>query len=215
MFEEINKFFDNLPRILLEELRKNSLILKKLSYNEIIAGICYISALVCNKQITKGSDLELHQFPRKKAIRIVKRFLEYIDKEIIKLYLKKSILLSETRYTPIDTLGFYDIENSIRVVNLSKDISELIWNNLPPKVKKITKMKRYFKYKLDNPPLNTVIPFINYNTNLIKYLKGHGISPIVKIPKKLDKDLAYILGALRDGGIHYDLKNNAYKIHFE
>ncbi len=215
MFEEINKFFDNLPRILLDELRKNSLILKKLKYNEIIAGICYLSALICNKQITKGSDLDIPEIPRKQAITIVKMFLEYIDTDIIKFFLKKNVILSETRYDPINTIAFYDVENSIRVVNLPDDLSEQIWNNLPVQVKKLPKVKRYFKYKLDNPPLSTVISFINYNTNLIDYIKGHGMSPIVKIPKIIDEDLAYILGALRDGGIHYDIKNNAYKIHFE
>jgi intein-encoded DNA endonuclease-like protein len=49
----------------------------------------------------------------------------------------------------------------------------------------------------------------------IDYVKGHGASPIIKVPKMIDSDLSYILGALRDGGIHYDLQNNTYKIHFE
>jgi hypothetical protein len=215
MFDKINQYFENLPRILLDELRKNSLILKKLDYNEIIAGICYLSALVCNKQVTKGSDLDVPGIPREKANKLTKRFLEYIDKDIITLYLKKSVLFSETRYDPINTIAFYDVENSIRAVNLSSDLLEQIWDSLPRPAKKNQKMKRYFKYKLDNPPLSTIISFIPQNTYLIDYVKGHGMSPIVKIPKFLNENLAYLLGAIRDGGIHYDLKNNAYKIHFE
>lgn len=76
-------------------------------------------------------------------------------------------------------------------------------------------MKRYFKYKQDNPPLSIVIPFLSENLDLIDYVKGHGMSPIIKIPKEIDVDIGYILGNLRDGGIHYDRRNNAYKIHFE
>lgn len=104
MFEKINQFFDDLPRILISELRNNSLILKKLDYNEIIAGICYLSALICNKQITKGSDLNIPEISKKRAITLVKKFIEYIDNEIIAFFLDKNILLSETRYDPINTI---------------------------------------------------------------------------------------------------------------
>lgn len=215
MFDKINRYFDSLPQIILNELRKSSLNLGKLDYNEIIAGICYLCAIVCNKQITRGSDLEVPEIPRKQAITLVKKFLEYIDTDIIKFFLKKSILLSETSYDPINTLAFYDVENTIRVAYLSDDLREQIWSSLPAPAKKNQKMRRYFKYGLDNPPLTTVVSFIPDNVNLINYVKGHGMSPIVRIPKSIDEDLAYILGALRDGGIHYDIKNNAYKIHFE
>ena len=215
MFEKINEYFDNLPRILIDELRKNSLILQKLDYEEIVAGISYLCALMSNKQITTGIDLDIPKISRKRAITLVKKFLEYIDTDIIKFFLKKNTLLSETRYDPVNTIAFYDVESSIRAVYLSDDLLEQIWNSLPVPAKKNQKMKRYFKYKLDNPPLTTVLPFISHNTNIIDYVKGHGMSPIIKIPKFIDEDLAYILGALRDGGIHYDIKNNAYKIHFE
>ena len=215
MFDKINQFFDDLPRILLNELRNNSLILKKLEYNEIIAGICYLSALICNKQITKGSDLNIPEIPKKRANTLVKKFLEYIDNEIIAFFLEKKILFSETKYDPINTIAFYDKESSIRAVYLPTDLLNDIWYNLPIPAKKDQKMKRYFKYKLDNPPLTTIISFIPEDTSLIDYVKGHGMSPIVKIPKSLDGDLAYILGAIRDGGIHYDRTSNAYKIHFE
>jgi hypothetical protein len=46
-------------------------------------------------------------------------------------------------------------------------------------------MKRYFKYKQDNPPLSIVIPFLSENLDLIDYVKGHGMSPIIKIPKEM------------------------------
>ena len=215
MFEKINKYFDSLPRILIDELRKNSLILQKLDYNEIIAAICYLCALICNKQIIKGNDLNIPNIPRKRTNTLVKKFLEYIDTDIIKFFLKKNTLLSETRYDPVNTIAFYDIEDSIRAVYLSDDLLEQIWNNLPEQAKRNQKMRRYFKYKLDNPPLNTILPFIPLNTDDVDYVKGHGMSPIIKIPKIIDEDLGYILGAIRDGGIHYDIKNNAYKIHFE
>jgi hypothetical protein len=214
MFEKIDQYFDNLPRILLDELRKNSLILNKFEYNEIIAGISYLSSLVCNKQITKGRNLNIPKISKKQTINLVKNFLKFINTDIIKFFLKKNILLSETRYNPIKTIAFYDLDDSIRAVNLPKDLLEQIWNNLSTTVKKNQKMRRYFKYQLDNPPLTTLIPFIPYNINQINYVKGHGMSPIVKIPKYIDEDLAYLLGALRDGGIHYDFKNDAYKIHF-
>jgi len=215
MFEKINQFFDDLPRILLNELRNNSLILKKLDYNEIIAGICYLSALICNKQITKGSTLNIPDIPKKRSNTLVKKFLEFIDNEIIKFFLDKNILLSETRYDPINTISFYDNENSIRTAYLPDDLLDNIWYSLPIAAKKDQKMKRYFKYKLDNPPLSTVLSFIPEDASRIDYIKGHGMSPIVKIPKFLDGNLAYLLGAIRDGGIHYDRRSNAYKVHFE
>jgi intein-encoded DNA endonuclease-like protein len=75
-------------------------------------------------------------------------------------------------------------------------------------------MRRYFQYRLDNPPLALVINLLPSAEEAIDVVKGHGMSMKVKIPKQIDVDLAYILGAIRDGGIHFDEKNNAYKIHF-
>ncbi|MFX0073402.1 MAG: hypothetical protein ACFFAO_20175, partial [Candidatus Hermodarchaeota archaeon] len=213
--ETINKFFNDIPKILLDELRKNSLILNKLEYNHIIASISYLSSIICNKQITKKNNLNIPHIPKSDARALIKNFLEYIDNDIIKFLLEKNILLSETKYDPINTIAFYDEDQTIRAVRLQDDLLQKIWNGLPPIAQKNQKMKRYFKYKIDNPPLTLLIPFISEHSYLIDYVKGHGVSPVVKIPKVIDKDLAYLLGAIRDGGIHYDFKNNAYKIHFE
>ena len=40
------------------------------------------------------------------------------------------------------------------------------------------------------------------------------MSKPIAIPQQINQDLAYLLGVIRDGGIHYDKKNKAYKIHF-
>jgi len=215
MFEEINRFFDNVPTIILDELRKKGNPLNNLCYDEIIASICYLCSIICNKQITRSTNLELPDIPKSIARDIIKTFLNYIDTKIINFYLDRYILLSETQYNPINTIALYDLEQTIRAVNIEDDVIEQIWNNLPLQVKKNKKIKRYFKYKLDNPPLSMVIGFLSGKTDDIDYVKGHGMSPIVRIPKIIDGDLSYLLGAIRDGGIHYDRKNNAYKIHFE
>ena len=97
------------------------------------------------------------------------------------------------KYDPINTIAFYDKEDTIRTVDLSDDINEYIWNSLPAPAKKNQKMKRYFKYRLDNPPLAIVISFVPNQLDSIEYVKGHGMSPVVRIPKSIDKDLAYIL----------------------
>jgi intein-encoded DNA endonuclease-like protein len=115
---------------------------------------------------------------------------------------------------PIKIISDNDKQQTIRVVNLPKSIITQIWNNLSLKQKKIQKLKRYFEYQIDNPPLTLVLKLFPSSEKEINFIKGHGMSIKVKIPKTIDKDLAYILGAIRDGGIHFDKLNNAYKIHF-
>ena len=137
LFEEINRFFDDLPRILLDELRNNSLVLNRMDYDEIIAGIYYLSSIICNKQITHNDDLNVPDIPKKRAREILKEFLEYIDAETIDFFLEKNILLSETSYNPINTIAFYDKDQTIRAVNLPDDLLELVWSNLPLTAKKI------------------------------------------------------------------------------
>lgn len=75
-------------------------------------------------------------------------------------------------------------------------------------------MKRYFRYKLDQPPLHLVLRKLPQCEGQIQLIKGHGSSHVVKIPRVLDADLGYILGAIRDGGIHHAKKSQAYKVHF-
>ncbi len=215
MFEQINEFFYNLPRILINELDNNSPILKNLGNNEIIAGISYLYSIIYNKQITKSDNLITPNISKKRANELIKIFLKHIDSNIIKNYLESSVYLSEKEYNPIDTIEVYDNNNTIRVIGISDDLYDQIWNNLSNSARNNQKLKRYFLYRLDNPSLSTVLRCTSRGTCGINYLKGHGSSPIVKIPKAIDKDLAYILGALRDGGIHYDRNNDAYKIHFE
>ena len=120
----------------------------------------------------------------------------------------------EINPSPIIIIAEKDEDYSIRVVDTPEYVLDTIWNNLPIRLKNNNKMKRYFKYKLDNPPLRLLLKLNPLNEEFIKYVKGHGMSMIVKIPRIIEKDLAYILGAIRDGGIHYDELNNAYKIHF-
>ena len=72
MFEKVNQFFNDIPRILLSELRKNSLIPNKLDYDELIAGISYLSALICNKPLIKGNNLNIPVITKKQANTIVK-----------------------------------------------------------------------------------------------------------------------------------------------
>ena len=120
----------------------------------------------------------------------------------------------EIKPSPLLLISKGDIQNSIRVTDIPKSLLLEIWNNLSFKQKQNTKFKRYFKYQLDNPPLSLVLRFHPLSEKKITYIKGHGMSKKVKIPNFLDQDLAYILGAIRDGGIHFDKKNIAYKIHF-
>ena len=48
-----------MPRIILDELRKNGMPLNRMNYNDIIAGISYLSSLICNKQITKNANFDI------------------------------------------------------------------------------------------------------------------------------------------------------------
>jgi hypothetical protein len=194
MFEEINRFFDDLPRIILDDLRKNGMPLNRMNYNDIIAGISYLSSVICNKQITKIANLEVPNIPKTYARDLLKTFLNYLDTNTIKFFLERHILLSETKYNPIKTITFYDQEQTIRAVNIPDEVIEQIWNSMPLDAQKNQKMKRYFKYRLDDPPLTVVIPFLSDNFELIDYVKGHGMSPIIRIPKKVNKDFSYLIG---------------------
>ncbi len=115
---------------------------------------------------------------------------------------------------PLQTIADNDRKHSIRVVNLPTEILDQIWTMLSAREQTSEKMKRYFRYKLDQPPLQLVLRKLPQCEGQIHLIKGHGSSPAVKIPRVLDEDLGYILGAIRDGGIHYDKKSQAYKVHF-
>lgn len=212
---EINELFNNIPRKLLEELKNNGLPINKMDNTTVISGLIYLSSIICNKQLTGSVNLNIPEIPKEKMHDLIKEFLNYIDPNLIDDLLEQYTLSSELNYDPINTIAFYDTEQTIRVAYLLDDFLENIWNSLPPLAQENQKMIRYFKYKLDNPPLVTLMKLLKEKTDFIDFLKGHGSSPIVTIPKKIDYNLSYILGAIRDGGIHYDRKNNAYKIHFE
>ena len=116
--------------------------------------------------------------------------------------------------SPLFTIAESDKDHTIRVVKLPASLLEQIWMSLTPKEQSVNKMKRWFLYKLDNPPLSFVLKKLPACEDHIKLVKGHGLSQPVKIPRWLEFDLGYIMGAIRDGGIYHDKKSQAYKIHF-
>jgi len=123
---------------------------------------------------------------------------------------------AEIHPSPIETIALHDSNSTIRVVDLPDKIKDEIWSALSPREKEKGKFRRYFLYKLDLPPLRLVIEKAPHHTSEIESMrvKGHGASRAVRIPHILDVDLGYILGAIRDGGIHKDKKAKAFKVHF-
>jgi hypothetical protein len=219
MISKINSYFNNIPKLLLKELQNNDFPFGTLNKDELKAGIISLSSIICNKLITGKctSRIQIPNIQKKETRNIVKLFLQYINGKFIQNLINDNILPSERVYHPIETIDLFDIDNTIRAVNLNDKILNFIWNKITQTQRKNNRMRRYFKYGYDNPPLTEILPFlkeINERKN-IRFIKGHGMSPIIRIPEKINSDFAFLLGAIRDGGIHYDMNNNAYKIHFE
>ena len=177
-----------------------------------VAGLIHLSSIISNEEIKKEQLLNISKIESHGAI---KDILKCMDTDLIDNMLNDNKLELKDANSFVNIIADHDKNQTIRVVGLPDLALDEIWNNLPPKEKDNQRMKTYFKYKLDNPPLSTIIKYLPESDKYIDYIKGHGMSSIVKIPKKINNDLSYLVGAMRDGGVHYDINNNAYKIHFE
>lgn len=180
-----------------------------------VAGIIHLSSVISNEQIKKKDLQTLPEVSKKESHETIKDIIKHVNADLIENLLEENKLDTKNIKSLVGFIADHDNEHSIRVIDLPDSAIDKIWNNLSIEEKQDSKMKRYFKYRYDNPPLSTVVKYLPNHEKYIDNIKGHGVSQEVKIPTFIDDDLAYLVGAMRDGGVHYDINNDAYKIHYE